>query len=113
MDNDIIRMAREAGLYGNGYFESTPCPELEHFTALVRADERERIKTANAPEIEKVNSYIKELETAAQQALEALEADCGGRCNAEYNPCWQREVSETLRAALAQQAEPTKSSEEA
>ena len=41
-----------------------------------------------------------------EQALEALEADCGGRCNAEYNPCWQREVAETLRAALAQQAEP-------
>ena len=42
------------------------------------------------------------LRTAAQQALEALEADCGGRCNAEYNPCWQREVAETLRAALAE-----------
>ena len=41
-----------------------------------------------------------------EQALEALEADCGGRCNAEYNPCWQREVAETLRAALARQAEP-------
>ena len=41
------------------------------------------------------------LREAAQQALEALDADCGGRCNAEYNPCWQREVAETLRAALA------------
>jgi hypothetical protein len=40
-----------------------------------------------------------------EQALDALEAVCGGRCNAEYNPCWQREVAETLRAALAQQAE--------
>ena len=47
---DIIRMAREAGLYtilnehaheyGNGYFENTPYPELERFAALVRADER-------------------------------------------------------------------------
>ena len=43
-----------------------------------------------------------DLRTAAQHALEALEADCGGRCNAEYNPCWQREVAETLRAALAE-----------
>ena len=41
-----------------------------------------------------------------EQALDALEAVCGGRCNAEYNPCWQREVAETLRSALAQQAEP-------
>lgn len=49
---------------------------------------------------------MNDLRTAAQQALEELEADCGGRCNAEYNPCWQREVAETLRAALAQQAEP-------
>lgn len=42
------------------------------------------------------------LRDAAQQALEALEADCGGRCNAEYNPCWQRQAAETLRAALAE-----------
>ena len=47
---------------------------------------------------------MSDLRTAAQQALEALEADCGGRCNAEHNPCWQREVAETLRAALAEDA---------
>ena len=45
MKDDIIRMAREAGLYtilnehaheyGNGYFENTPYPELERFAALV------------------------------------------------------------------------------
>ena len=44
MNDDIIRMAREAGLYtilnehaheyGNGYFENTPYPELERFAAL-------------------------------------------------------------------------------
>ena len=48
---DIIRMAREAGLYtilnehaheyGNGYFEITPYPELERFIALAAAAERE------------------------------------------------------------------------
>ena len=42
------------------------------------------------------------LRTAAQQALEALEDACGSWCNAEYNPCWQREMAETLRAALAE-----------
>jgi len=51
MKEDIIRMAREAGLYtilnehaheyGNGYFENTPYPELKRFTALVAAAERE------------------------------------------------------------------------
>ena len=45
MNDDIIRMAREAGLYtilnehaheyGNGYFENTPYPELERFAELV------------------------------------------------------------------------------
>ena len=51
MKDDIIKWAREAGLYtilnehaheyGNGYCENTPYPELERFAALVRADERE------------------------------------------------------------------------
>jgi hypothetical protein len=40
------------------------------------------------------------LREAAQAALDALEDACGDRCNAEYNPCWQREVAETLRTAL-------------
>ena len=37
-----------------------------------------------------------------QQALEALEDACGGRCNAENNPCWQRDVANALRDRLAQ-----------
>lgn len=37
-----------------------------------------------------------------QQALEALEDACGGRCNAENNPCWQRDVANALRERLAQ-----------
>ena len=36
--------------------------ELEEFADLIRADERERIKAANAPEIERINTYIKKLE---------------------------------------------------
>jgi hypothetical protein len=36
--------------------------DIEHFAALVRADERERIIAANAPEIEKTNAHIKMLE---------------------------------------------------
>ncbi len=45
---------------------------------------------------------MNDLRQAAQQALEALDDACGDRCNAEYNPCWAREVAETLRAALAE-----------
>jgi hypothetical protein len=39
---------------------------------------------------------------AARQALEALEDACGGRCNAEYNPCFQREAITSLRQAIEQ-----------
>ena len=38
-----------------------------------------------------------------------LKHQCGGRCNAEYNPCWAIELSDKLRAALAQQAEQVSS----
>ena len=37
-----------------------------------------------------------------QQALNALEDACGGRCNAENNPCWQRDIANALRERLAQ-----------
>ena len=71
---DIIRMAREAGMDAlNGirddnsvsvYYEAWP-EQLERFAALVasaaKADERERIITANAPEIEKVNAALNRL----------------------------------------------------
>ena len=41
-----------------------------------------------------------------QQALEALEDACGNRCNAENNPCWQRDVAEALRERLAREEQP-------
>ncbi len=63
---DIIRMAREADPKAN--LSEPYCLDhetrawLERFAALVRADERERIIAANAPEIEKTNVHIKMLE---------------------------------------------------
>ena len=66
MTQDIIRMGKESGI-GDCYF-ANPHPgvvqQLIRFAALVRADERERIIAANAPEIERCNAYIKELEEA-------------------------------------------------
>jgi hypothetical protein len=42
--NDIIRMAREAGLSNDfGRFGYPYLPELERFAALVRADERNKL----------------------------------------------------------------------
>ena len=63
---DIIRMAREADPKAN--LSEPYCLDhetrawLERFAELVRADERERIIAANAPEIEKTNAHIKMLE---------------------------------------------------
>ncbi|MFZ2736657.1 MAG: DUF551 domain-containing protein [Burkholderiaceae bacterium] len=37
-----------------------------------------------------------------KQALEALEDACGDRCNAEYNPCFQREAITALRKAISE-----------
>jgi len=66
--DDIISMAREAGgadITSHGWtsWVGTQSTDfLERFAALVAAHERERIIAANAPEIEKVNEYIKALE---------------------------------------------------
>lgn len=43
-------------------------------------------------------------EAAMRRALEYAEAQCRGRCNAEYNPCHAYEIADCLRTALAQQS---------
>lgn len=71
---DVIRMAREAGFRVNtteAFLE-----ELKRFAALVTSAERERIKQANTPEIERVNAYIKELEDAVKVEREACAKVC-------------------------------------
>jgi len=67
---DIIRMARESGDW-NGQTAEFNDIGLERFAALVAAHERERIIAANAPEIEKVNEYIKALEDSIATAIRA------------------------------------------
>ena len=74
---DIIRMAREAGgadITSHGWtsWVGTQSTDfLERFAALVAAHERERIIAANAPEIEKVNEYIKTLEDSIATVIRA------------------------------------------
>jgi len=68
--DDIIRMAREAGDW-NGQTAEFNDVGLERFAALVAAHERERIIAANAPEIEKVNEYIKALEDSIATVIRA------------------------------------------
>jgi len=66
---EIIRIAQEAGFRVNT--TESLLEELERFAALVASAERERIKQANAPEIERINAHIKELEDAVIAEREA------------------------------------------
>ena len=91
--DDVIRLANEAGLIH--YYDSESqwsgvtnenlieqdknrnddrlVEILAPFAALVAAQERERIIKANAPEIERVNAYLKQDAALLRQALDALE----------------------------------------
>jgi hypothetical protein len=104
---DIIRMAREAQLgtsltHKGGeqrvWIEGADWhDELERFAALVAEHERERIIAANAPEIERINAYIKELEEAVAAEREA----CAKVVEAiERNGAWvtKEEAAEAIRA---------------
>ena len=51
MNDDIIRMAREAGIDWHSHWNDDESNRLEHFAKLARADEREacaKVVTANA-----------------------------------------------------------------
>lgn len=78
--NDILRIAEEAGFESNSlgmtYTSGSLSDLLERFAVLVAAAERERIIAANAPEIEKVNGYIKALEDAVAAEREACAVVC-------------------------------------
>jgi hypothetical protein len=67
---DIIRMAREAG-FADRVVDIVGFEGFANFAALVAAHERERIIAANAPEIEKVNEYIKGLEDSIATVIRA------------------------------------------
>ena len=74
--DDIIRMAQEAGISKPWDQEPVQWETLERFAKLVVAAERERIIAANAPEIEKVNVYIKALKDAVAAEREACAYLC-------------------------------------
>jgi hypothetical protein len=98
---DIIRMAQEAhfnsktwiDIYKDEITAGDVKGYLEAFAALVASAERERIKQANAPEIERINAYIKELEDAVKTERDAC-AQIG-----DDHPSWSsRMYSATIRA---------------
>jgi hypothetical protein len=77
--DEIIEMARQCGFEK---FSHDDCDlicypeEIEAFANLVAEHERERIKAANAPEIERINAHIKELEDAVLAEREACAKVC-------------------------------------
>lgn len=74
---EIIRMVREADFKANVNEPYNVTNEwVFRFAALVASAERERIKQANAPEIERINAHIKELEDAVIVEREACAKLC-------------------------------------
>lgn len=42
-------------------------------------------------------AYYGRMAEALKARIDEMEAECGGRCNAEYNPCAAREEADKLR----------------
>jgi len=73
MTNDeIINLAIENTIHGLKFDEEG----LLRFAKLVAQHERERIKQANAPEIERINAHIQKLENAVLAEREACAKVC-------------------------------------
>ena len=68
-----IELAKQAGfdLFDIEFFQS-----IGKWSDIIRADERERIKAANAPEIERINAHLKSLEDAVLKEREACAKLC-------------------------------------
>jgi len=81
--DEIIEMAKLAGWEMDNSCVLSPQilwyiyqEQLETFAKLVAQHERERIKAANAPEIERINAHIKKLEDAVLSEREACAKVC-------------------------------------
>ena len=74
--DEIIKMAKQAGFSSAVGKHIALDDDLERFAKLVAQHERERIKQANTPEIERINTHIKELEDAVLAEREACAKLC-------------------------------------
>ena len=72
MNERDIELAKQAGFdpFDIEFFQS-----IGKWSDIIRADERERIKAANAPEIERINAHLKSLEDAVKAEREHLETE--------------------------------------
>jgi hypothetical protein len=119
---DIIQMAQKAGFVWLGEYHSN----LEDFAKLVAQHERKRIKQANAPEIERINAYIKETLAQPEQhqdwcasltqmlmSMPPKPAPCNCKPKPEQEPvAWEQFYPDMGKPKLAYLS-PTESSENA
>jgi hypothetical protein len=112
--DDIIEVASKAGFETKrdmiwvDQWEITPT--LTRFAALVAAAERERIIAANAPEIERINAHIKELEQARLEEREACAKVCDYQHDRARTPSGAARANAcaaAIRARGQQRPEPT------
>ena len=82
--DDIIRMAAACGIPEFENHESQ-ADNIIRFANLVAAAERKRIISANAPEIERINEYIKTLEEAVAAERSACAQVCDEIANKPSN----------------------------
>ena len=76
--DEIIEMAQECGLVGmRPHLDGIYIESLLAFAKLVAEAERERIKQANAPEIEKINAYIEHAMREVQRLGQEIEQKIG------------------------------------
>jgi len=74
--DEIIEMAQECGLIGmRPHLDGIYIESLLAFAKLVAEAERERIKQANAPEIEKINAYIDHAMRETQRRGQEIEQE--------------------------------------
>jgi len=79
--NDLSTALQEADVINEaGFMQPKRCTQdcLNYHGALADADHFEEA--------------FKLSQQKLRVAVEALEEECGDRCNAEYNPCWAREA---------------------
>ena len=99
----LVDMAKETAAFGvhpsGEFIYSFYTEQLQAFAALVASAERERIKQANAPEIERINVHIKELEDAVIAEREACAKVCEEyETSNDITATWLNIVADAIRA---------------
>ena len=87
-----IELAKQAGFdpFDIEFFQS-----IGKWSDIIRSDERERIKAANAPEIERINAHLKSIEDAVKAEREA----CAKFFENHWREEWTDEqIAEAIRA---------------